>query len=473
MNDAIKRISLDVQKQVDTGRFIVKRIDTGRQLHIALTDGGRPYRITDDCRAVFTGKRADGGVIFDNCTIENNVVIYKLSKNVTAEAGIVNCEIELYGADDTMLTSASFKILVNKKVYNEDDVVLDEEEVSVLYSLISDATTAIAGANAAADNANAAAEEIRTARENGEFDGPQGPQGEQGIQGEPGPAGADGTVSDEQVASAVEAYLKENPVSGGNDEILAIYVTHSNMDDIVCETAYGYVQEAILEGMPVVGIFTNSATDETEQLYAELHDGDGEIYFRAPHGAYIFYASGGWEYDADFALATQKYVDAAIPAWAKEETKPKYTAEEVGAQIANCVIYSNYDMDDISVPYAEIERAFEAGATLILIHNDNKFDFVGNFEGFVFERMYPQGNSLVTDRCYIFGDNDGWYIERYGSLEPSSSVISVNGKTGEVNLSAADVGALPSSTEIPAAVTDDHINNLIDAKLGVIENGTY
>lgn len=284
--------------------------------------------------------------------------------------------------------------------------------------------------------------------------------------------GEDGTATDEQVAAAVEAYLEKHPVIS-NDAIFTVFVTHDDFTDFTCDKTYGEVQEAIIEEKPAVGVFTDSASYITEHIYAELHEEDGEIWFYGTRGAYIFYASGGWEYDADFALATQKYVDAAIPAWAKEETKPKYTAEEVGAQIANCVIYSNYDMDDISVPYAEIERAFEAGATLILIHDDNKFDFVGNFDGFVFERMYPQGNSLVTDRCYIFGDNDGWYIERFGILEPSSSVISVNGKTGEVNLSAADVGALPSSTEIPAAVTDDHINNLIDAKLGVIENGTY
>jgi len=29
------------------------------------------------------------------------------------------------------------------------------------------------------------------------------------------------------------------------------------------------------------------------------------------------------------------------------------------------------------------------------------------------------------------------------------------------------------NTVIPAPVTDEHINSLIDAKLGVIENGTY
>lgn len=34
-------------------------------------------------------------------------------------------------------------------------------------------------------------------------------------------------------------------------------------------------------------------------------------------------------------------------------------------------------------------------------------------------------------------------------------------------------GSNPVSVEIPSAVTDDHINELIDTKLGVIENGSY
>ena len=34
-------------------------------------------------------------------------------------------------------------------------------------------------------------------------------------------------------------------------------------------------------------------------------------------------------------------------------------------------------------------------------------------------------------------------------------------------------GSAPMSVNIPSAVTDAHINSLIDTKLGVIENGSY
>ena len=43
--------------------------------------------------------------------------------------------------------------------------------------------------------------------------------------------------------------------------------------------------------------------------------------------------------------------------------------------------------------------------------------------------------------------------------------------TGAVN--ATYDGSAAVSVKIPSAVTDDHINSLIDTKLGVIENGSY
>lgn len=68
---------------------------------------------------------------------------------------------------------------------------------------------------------------------------------------------------------------------------------------------------------------------------------------------------------------------------------------------------------------------------------------------------------------------------------PAAPVRSVNGKTGAVTLNASDVGAMPSgyiapvtsvngqtgavNLVIPDAVTDAHINSLIDAKLGTVE----
>ena len=51
---------------------------------------------------------------------------------------------------------------------------------------------------------------------------------------------------------------------------------------------------------------------------------------------------------------------------------------------------------------------------------------------------------------------------------PNPNALTFTGAvTGSYNGSSA------MTVNIPSAVTDDHINNLIDTKLGVIENGTY
>ena len=54
------------------------------------------------------------------------------------------------------------------------------------------------------------------------------------------------------------------------------------------------------------------------------------------------------------------------------------------------------------------------------------------------------------------------------SALPNPNALTFTGAvTGTYN------GSAPLTVKIPSAVTDDHINNLIDTKLGVIENGTY
>ena len=54
------------------------------------------------------------------------------------------------------------------------------------------------------------------------------------------------------------------------------------------------------------------------------------------------------------------------------------------------------------------------------------------------------------------------------SALPNPNALTFTGAvTGTYN------GSEPLSVQIPSAVTDSHINSLIDTKLGVIENGSY
>ena len=143
MIDSVKKISLDIHSPSSNETVNAKRGDTGRKICISLVDGGVPYIISEECYAVFTAKKPDGKALYNRCTIENNTIIYEITEQTVAVEGRVNSEIKLYGADDKLITSPKFTILVYGTVYNEGDEIQSEKEVDALTHLVSEATTAI------------------------------------------------------------------------------------------------------------------------------------------------------------------------------------------------------------------------------------------------------------------------------------------------------------------------------------------
>ena len=156
MNYSIKRISLDIHDTASRETVYVKRGDTARALHIVLADGGRPYRITADCYAVFNGKKPDGTVVLNNCTIENNVIIYPLTEQTVAAEGLVKCEISLYGFGGTLITSPRFNLMVAPKVYDDGDEVSSSDEFNAVKELLKQVQDALNSADAATDAAKLA-----------------------------------------------------------------------------------------------------------------------------------------------------------------------------------------------------------------------------------------------------------------------------------------------------------------------------
>ncbi len=153
MNDSIKRISLDIHSTGSMETVNTKRGDTARTLIISLVDGGLPYIIGEDCYAVFTGKKPDRNVVFNDCTIKDNTIIYAFTEQTVAVEGRVNCEIKLYGADGKLITSPKFTINVFGTVYNEGDEIESSDEFNALTRLVVEAQQATENANEAAQKA--------------------------------------------------------------------------------------------------------------------------------------------------------------------------------------------------------------------------------------------------------------------------------------------------------------------------------
>jgi hypothetical protein len=135
-------------------------------------DGGKPYIITNECRAVFTAKKADGNILYNDCSIIGNVITYAFTHQTTSAVGKADCEIKLYGAQNKLLTSASFTLLVEDTVYNEGDEVESAKEVSALTKLVSEATTLISN--------------VEGKLASGQLKGDKGDKGEQGDRGPQG-----------------------------------------------------------------------------------------------------------------------------------------------------------------------------------------------------------------------------------------------------------------------------------------------
>ena len=232
MIDSIKRISLDIHSPSSNETVNAKRGDTGRKICISLVDGGVPYIISEECYAVFTAKKPDGNVLYNHCTIENNTIIYQITEQSVAVEGRVNSEIKLYGADDKLITSAKFTILVYGTVYNAGDEIQSEKEVDALTHLVSEATSAISAANEAAANAAATADEIQTARENGAFDGKDG---RTPVKGEDYFTEEDVTEIAKQAASLVGAVKTVNGVAPDENGNVAIEAGGLDLENLTME----------------------------------------------------------------------------------------------------------------------------------------------------------------------------------------------------------------------------------------------
>lgn len=138
MNYTEHKITLDIHKTVSQVSLTVKKGDTGRRLLIHLAERGYPYHISEDCYAVFTARKPDGKVVFNDCSIDDCVIIYEFTKQTVAAVGMADCEIILYGGNGKQLTSASFNIVVEDTIYDTETEIESTDEYNALADLIAE-----------------------------------------------------------------------------------------------------------------------------------------------------------------------------------------------------------------------------------------------------------------------------------------------------------------------------------------------
>lgn len=163
MNPSIFRFSLNfhtLQSQTSVPVFLG---DTNVEFRITLSDGVRQYTIEDGCLAKISIKRPTGTRLEDFCTIENNtIIVYSFSQNVNTAAveGLHECDITLYSTDGGVVGTARFTMVVSEKVVRSDDIVITDEDRTVV-----DAMLTTEANRQFAENARKEAEDARKAAE--------------------------------------------------------------------------------------------------------------------------------------------------------------------------------------------------------------------------------------------------------------------------------------------------------------------
>lgn len=151
--NAVFRITLDIHKIGSQAVIPCFQGDSGITIIASLTENGMPFMIEEGCIASFQALKPDGNYLNNACVIDNNTIVYDFRTTVkdgetcqtTAVPGSMDCQFNLIGKNGGILASPFFKMVVNKRVYNEQDVINSASEATALTECIADFNKKING----------------------------------------------------------------------------------------------------------------------------------------------------------------------------------------------------------------------------------------------------------------------------------------------------------------------------------------
>ena len=187
----------------------------------------------------------------------------------------------------------------------------------------------------------------------------------------------------------------------------------------------------------------------------KVRDADGtvhEIYALQGKSAYQYAQEGGYTgTEEEFA---EKLAQEQLTGTTNELT-PTQVYQAVSAGIPVKVQYTDSEFGVFAyTAFAIAETMGVIGANTIAYYNGQYI--LGDLVGIISTNRWSFMKTTLAQKTDI------------PSALPNPNTLTFTGAvTGTYD------GSAPMSVNVPNAVTDAHINSLIDAKLGVIENGAY
>ena len=141
LSRSVQKISVDVSNAgVYTPRVFAKSNDAGsRFIKVAMLENGEPLEIPSEYKIRANIQKSDGKHVYINCTNDGNIITVPLSSQALASPGTAICDVSVL-KDICVLTSASFYIDVDKRVYDEN-AVESMDEYEELTRLVKEAKT--------------------------------------------------------------------------------------------------------------------------------------------------------------------------------------------------------------------------------------------------------------------------------------------------------------------------------------------
>lgn len=380
------RFLLDVHEINSQISLSVKQGDTGRLLYITLTENGDIFNIPQNCVAVFTALKPDGTIIFNDCEIIGNEIVYTHTAQTAAVSGKVDCELRLYGAGNTLLTSPHFTIFVHPTVYA--DQIESKDEVNTLTALISEANTKLANGDFVPKVSIGAVETLPAGRAaKVELAGtPEAPVFNFGIpQGEYGQGEAsipDTELSEESIRTVQNRVItqalnkqgaalknhedsKENPHEVSKAQIGLGNVDNTSDDDKPVSKAQTEALAKKVDKVSGKGLSTNDFTDEYREKLDGIEDGANNYeYTLEPNSVTAtIIANGNVTAEKMATGAVSRVYEATISKWWQGDEAPYYqevTVEGLPASdriFADFIVSEDFEKAEVEVEdYSKIYR---------------------------------------------------------------------------------------------------------------------
>ncbi len=129
---AIYPFTLELTKTLSQISIPVTLRDTKRRFLISLTNGGKPYILTDGCMAIFTATKDDGAVLYNECAILDHTVIrYDFTEQTTSADGMMDCQLKIYGENGEIIASPKFTMIVYKPSVDIDNTASEDEKTAL------------------------------------------------------------------------------------------------------------------------------------------------------------------------------------------------------------------------------------------------------------------------------------------------------------------------------------------------------